>query len=631
MKKQTLLIISIINCLLAPSSVQAQRMLFSETVVADGIRYEKTHQRAVRESHPDENVTLLDFGNDAFSQLYLLLGNSNDGDTLHIHLGECLKNGRIDRNPGEARRYRRLETVTRKACKRYDIDIPHDRRNTRKPAILIPEEVGEVLPFRYCEVESPRNSKIKIGKKNVVRVAVNVPFDDTSSYFRCDNDNLNRVWELCKHSIKATTFTGYYVDGDRERIPYEADALINQLCHYGVDNEYDVARRTFEHLLKNPTWPSEWIMQMNLIAWYDLLFTGNKELIMKHQTELRSHTLLDLVDDKTGLVTTRRGQSKDFLTSIARRDKISDIVDWPHSGILGLSKGQGGEDDGYVYTDFNTVVNAYHYIAVRKYAEMLAEIGNTEESEEYHRYCDRFKVLFNNAFFDETRGYYRDGTDTDHASLHGNMFPMVFGLVPSSNMKSVADFIVSRGMSCSVYGAQFLLDALYDCNRGDIALQLMTNESKRGWINMMREGSTITMEAWGNEFKPNQDWNHAWGAAPANIIPFRLMGVRPTSSGCSEIDIFPQTANLRRAEILVPTVKGGVKVNVRRKDDAYVIEVNVPKEIKALVRLLPEIAEKGTAYIDGKPIELTKTPSSHNIPHRLSGRHVIKVKGEFRY
>jgi alpha-L-rhamnosidase len=43
---------------------------------------------------------------------------------------------------------------------------------------------------------------------------------------------LNRIWELCRYSIKATTFAGVYVDGDRERIPYEADAYLNQLSHY---------------------------------------------------------------------------------------------------------------------------------------------------------------------------------------------------------------------------------------------------------------------------------------------------------------------------------------------------------------------------------------------------------------
>ena len=35
---------------------------------------------------------------------------------------------------------------------------------------------------------------------------------------------------------------------------------------------------------------------------------------------------------------------------------------------------------------------------------------------------------------------------------------------------------------------------------------------------MLRIGSTITTEAWANIYKPNHDWNHAWGAAAANII-----------------------------------------------------------------------------------------------------------------
>lgn len=56
---------------------------------------------------------------------------------------------------------------------------------------------------------------------------------ERAAYFRCSDDTLNRIWELCRYSMKATSFTGYYVDGDRERIPYEADALINQLGRYG--------------------------------------------------------------------------------------------------------------------------------------------------------------------------------------------------------------------------------------------------------------------------------------------------------------------------------------------------------------------------------------------------------------
>ena len=59
--------------------------------------------------------------------------------------------------------------------------------------------------------------------------------DDFSSEFTSSDTILNQIWDLCKYTIKATSFAGLYIDGDRERIPYEADAIINQLSHYCVD------------------------------------------------------------------------------------------------------------------------------------------------------------------------------------------------------------------------------------------------------------------------------------------------------------------------------------------------------------------------------------------------------------
>jgi hypothetical protein len=42
------------------------------------------------------------------------------------------------------------------------------------------------------------------------------------------------------------------------------------------------------------------------------------------------------------------------------------------------------------------------------------------------------------------------------------MFPAAFGMAPAANKAKVMDFIRSRRMACSVYGAQFLMDALYE-------------------------------------------------------------------------------------------------------------------------------------------------------------------------
>ena len=41
------------------------------------------------------------------------------------------------------------------------------------------------------------------------------------------------------------------MDGDRERIPYETGAYLNQLSHYATDTDVQMARDTFDHLI----WP----------------------------------------------------------------------------------------------------------------------------------------------------------------------------------------------------------------------------------------------------------------------------------------------------------------------------------------------------------------------------------------
>jgi alpha-L-rhamnosidase len=94
--------------------------------------------------------------------------------------------------------------------------------------------------------------------------------------------------------MKATSFAGYYIDGDRERIPYEADAYLNQLTHYTVDQEYAIARRTIEYFMKYPTWPTEWQLHVALMFYQDYMYTGDTELIEKYYEPLKHKTLMAL-------------------------------------------------------------------------------------------------------------------------------------------------------------------------------------------------------------------------------------------------------------------------------------------------------------------------------------------------
>src|SRR6185437_16421360 len=74
-------------------------------------------------------------------------------------------------------------------------------------------------------------------------------------------------------------------------------------------------------------------------------------------------------------------------------------------------------------------------------------------------------------------------------------------------------------------------------------------------------GATITWEAWDQRYKPNMDWNHAWGAAPANLLPRFVLGVQVSKPGWSEAKIQPHPVGLRFASGTVPTPRGTIRVS----------------------------------------------------------------------
>lgn len=592
-----------------------------------GYPLRKTDEYPVRITRPAGQVTLADFGKDAFGQLTLTLSSETEGDSVYIHLGEQLKDGRVNRKPGGTVRYHRYSLALLKGTHTYRIKIAKDKRNTGSAAILLPSYIGEVVPFRYCEVESYAGS---ISPEAIRRESVHYPFDDNAASFHSSDEILNQVWELCKYSIKATSFTGIYVDGDRERIPYEADALINQLGHYSVDREYSMARRSYEYLLQHPTWPTEWILQAILIAWNDYLYTGDDRSLRASYEMLKKRVLMEL-REKNGLISTTTGlQSPGFLQGIRMKDKIRDIVDWPHTGILGLNKAEGGEADGFVFTDYNAVTNAYHYEALKIMARIANVLHQTQDQVFYSQQADSFKGKYNQLFLDRKKGYYKDGISTGHSSLHANMFALAFGLAPEKNQKAVTDFIRSRRMACSVYGAQFLMDALYEGHDADYALALLTDTTDRSWYNMIRVGSTITLEAWDDKYKPNQDWNHAWGAVPANTIPRKLMGIEPVGAGYETVRIKPQSGSLEWAKIELPTIRGTIRLAIENKQGGkgdYTLTLEIPANMTSEIFLpLPsfknyKVTHNGTEI---KP-SLVKGEPFLSVGTVVSGSHELKI------
>lgn len=481
-------------------------------------------------SSPAKGVTLIVFQKEAFAQLELELASDFEND-IEVSIGEVLSNGRLNRNPGGFRYFKSVRLKLKKGKHIYKIEIPpHQAPDPTRPK-LYPPGRGEIAPFRYVEI---------IGYDGEIiarQQAFFSEFNDEASAFNSSDERLNRIWEFCKYSIKATTAFGMYIDGERERLPYEGDAYINQLGHFCNDCNYSLAKKTIAYLFEYPTWPTEWSLIMIPLVFDYYLYSGDYESFERWKNKLSGKLCIERLGDEGLLL-----------------DNGKDIVDWPK-----------GERDNYELGKINLVPNCYLYHALRL-------LGKTEKAE-------LLKAKIRKNFF--RNGLFVDSSESQHNSLHGNMFAVCFGIAEAEDYPRLREFIRSKGMACSVYGAQFLLEACYRCGLDEHALRLLTSNGLRSWHNMLKCGAGITMEAWDDSLKPNQDWNHAWGAAPANIIPRELFGIKPLKPGFEVFQFKPQTASLRWAKLRHPTPCGSIEIELNEKE----IRLFVPSGTLAQVEL----------------------------------------------
>ena len=536
---------------------------------------------------------LVDFGQVAFGNLALDLPPFRPAAAgkITVRFGEALKNGRIDTHPLGAVRFAEVTVVPNWQTKLI-VAPPPDSRNSRLPAVLTPKSWGVLLPFRWVEVQGwPRPL---IASQIQRQAAFSSSWVDNAATFHSSDPMLDQVWNLCHYSIKATSFAGVFVDGDRERLAYEADAYIDQLGYFAGDADPAMPRATFDRLMKYPTWPTEWAPQMVFMAYEDWMETGDKAWLQAHYDGLMTKLLNERVRPD-GLVTSSPAQIKH-----------GDIVDWPPP-----------ERDGYVFTSTNTVVNAFHLRALIDMSLLAHALGREEEAQMYAGQEKMALASFQEKLFDPVAGLYRDGVGTDHISLHANLFPLAFGLVPADESRHVAQWLGGRGMAASVYAAQFLLEGLFENGESSAALRLITAPGDRSWRHMVDSGATITWEAWDQKYKPNQDWNHAWGAAPANLLPRFVLGAQPLTPGWRTALIQPHPGELTDAHGTMPTPRGDFSIGWT-KGSSFKLTLKIPKGMNAMVEL-PAIEGSSEILSEGEHLSAHRKGAWWIIDKSVSG------------
>lgn len=478
------------------------------------------------------------------------------------------------------------------------------------------------FPFRYVAIENNNNVKIiKVYQKYFIN-----KFNDTLSSFTSSDYDLNRIWELSKHTIKATNFTNTFIDGDRERRPYEGDAHINLLSYFQLDTSKFIAKNTLEYLIDNPTWPTEYNLLLPELFYNYTLYTGDIDLINKHFNQLVYKTLIDL-RNKDGIISTNSGNNpiflqymlgyknyKNFIKQLARYKKpvfynLRDMVDWPQKSIYYDKVDKKyiniiGENDNFEYKHFNSVINAYHYNSLVMMHKISIILKKNKLSNFFLNKSFITKKSFHKYFYNSKIKLFVDGYGSNHSSLHSNVFALKFCLVKEEQKKDIIEYIKNKGMACSPFCAQFMLDALFDNNEGDFAIKLITKNSNRSWKNMLNNNASMTFESWDTLFNPEMDLSHSWSTSPLNIVNRKIWGIEPCDIGFKSFLFNPKFGSIKYSKLRMPTIHGLIEGSYVTKGDKKIITLNFPNTINGKIQISTLPQNNLSNLISGKSYEI---------------------------
>jgi alpha-L-rhamnosidase len=422
--------------------------------------------------------------------------------------------------------------------------------------------------FRYAEVHGlPDDFDIA----NLVGVGLVYPFDENAASFSSSNPHLDEVWQFCRDSIRLLNMELYMDTPSRERRAYEGDAYLQQLAHYALDRDYTLARHSIEYLYFNYTWPTEWKLTSPSNAWRDYLQTGDARSAETYFEVLRDTKTLRSFMDARNLVLKAPGERH-------QRDSWTDLVDWPV--IL---------RDGYIFSDVNTLINAYNYRALRDFGSLAKVLGHDHEAHVFSTLAGNAANAINQHLFDPQVNRYRDGYGIKNHALHASIFPLAFGIA-TEREAAAAQYLIDRRIVGNFFSASYQIEALFALGHAEAAIDLLSSDDVKSWRNMIRLGAGTTMETWDPRFKPNTTYSHPAAASPVYLLPMGLFGIDALEPAHRRFSVEPQPGGLVHASIQVPTLSGTIKAAFQQKEEILSFQLTVPANTTAELRL-PSSAE----------------------------------------
>jgi alpha-L-rhamnosidase len=525
---------------------------------------------------------LIDFGKETFGFL-TLQGLKGTGE-VHIYYGE---------SPEEAMDTKFCETLDRLSLD--GSSLTDEARNvTSKPEDNY--TLGNNKAFRYVYITKDAG----VSYADVSMLYEYKP-EVRKGSFRCNDEEVNRMWEVGAYTMQLTT-REFFIDGiKRDRWTWSGDAIQSYLMNYYLFFDAETVKKTIWLLRgKDPvTSHTNTIMDYTFywfLSIYDYYkFTGDTHFIQ--QVYPRMQSMMDYVlgrTNKNGMV---EGQTGDWV-----------FVDWA---------------DGYMDKHGEL---SYEQVLFCKSLETMALCAdlakNSVDKTKYDGLATALRSKLEPAFWDETKKALvhnrLDGKQQEQITRYSNMFAVFFNYLSPEKQQLIKKSVLMNDSVMKIttpYMRFYELEAL--CAMGE--QKAVMKEMKDYWGGMIREGATSFWEKYNPTDKGAQHLAmygrpygkslcHAWGASPIYLLGKYYLGIQPVKAGYSEFAIAPNLGGMKWMEGTVPTPKGEIKLYMNEKTikvtategKGYLtfVSKSKPKASKGLVEKLE--GNKYRLLIEGK-------------------------------
>jgi alpha-L-rhamnosidase len=238
----------------------------------------------------------------------------------------------------------------------------------------------------------------------------------------------------------------------------------------------------------------------------------------------------------------------------------------------------------------------FYHFNVKLFAQLARALGRDDDALEAETQAQRIQAAFNRKFLESGTGRY------DFASQACQAFALYHGLAPADEQPAALDVLLrdiathDGHLTTGIFGTKYMLHALTDAGRADVAYGIVNQRTFPGWGYMLEKGATTLWEHW--EFSDNTySHNHPMFGSVSEWFFKALAGIQPAPDavGFDRILIKPQpVGDLKWARATYHSVRGPVSSAWEKTDGQFKLRVTIPANATATVHVPADDARRVT-------------------------------------